>query len=71
MSENNVVAAGKSKEEIAYMLMRDLIGFASDCPEKPSREDFIRHYAAARACVYGPVSNSIKDPMRALLLSQK
>jgi len=66
MAENQVVAAGKSKEEVAYMLMKQLIGFASDSPSKPSREDYIRHYAAARQAVYGTAPQMVSNPIKTL-----
>jgi len=59
MSDDKVVAAGKSKEEIAHSLMFELLIHCTDSPgHKHSREDVLRHYLAARAAVYGDVLDS-------------
>lgn len=53
--------AGKSKEEIAYMLMRDLIN-AADGPgaSKVTRIDLLSNFIAARHAVYGVPTQAIE-----------
>lgn len=55
---DDVIAAGKSKEEIAYGLMINLMTNASDKPANPSRQDYLNHFAAARSVVYGDPSEA-------------
>lgn len=50
---DQVLASGKSKEEIAYLLMHELLTQTSDKPKNPSREDVIKNFMAAREVVYG------------------
>lgn len=53
MADENVVASGKSKEEIAYQLSKDLLFSASDSRREPTKKQILDHYLAARAVVYG------------------
>ncbi len=58
MSDDKVVAAGKSKEEVAYELMKDLLFSCKDSlGHEHSRKDLLKTYLAARAVVYGQGSN--------------
>ena len=50
---NDVVAAGKSKEEIAYQLSKDILFSASDCKDGATKKQILDHYLAARSVVYG------------------
>ena len=53
MADENVVASGKSKQEVAYLLMRDLL-LASDGPKnQATRNEILNHYAIARSAVQG------------------
>ena len=50
---DEVVAAGKSKQEVTFMLMRSLL-HASDGPaNKATRNEILDHYAKARNAVSG------------------
>ena len=50
---DEVVASGKSREEIAYKLASDLLHACIDSPKQITRKEILEHYLMARSVVWG------------------
>ena len=65
MTDNKTILSGKSREQVAFELADKLI-YSSDGPmDEYTREDWIRHFAAAKEIVYQS-SGSVRAAMEKL-----